>query len=82
MLGHRELSFDDYVAIVRRRKWILLLPAVLGAILAYSASLFLHDVYTSKTLVLVEQQKVPTAWSSPSTRKSLCNGWRPCRNRS
>jgi len=71
MLGHRELSFDDYVAIVRRRKWILLFPAVLGAILAYSASLFLHDVYTSKTLVLVEQQKVPDSVVKPVDSEEL-----------
>lgn len=71
MLGHRELSFDDYMAIVRRRKWILLLPAVLGAILAYSVSLFLHDVYTSKTLVLVEGQKVPDSVVKPVDSEEL-----------
>jgi polysaccharide chain length determinant protein (PEP-CTERM system associated) len=71
MLGHRELAFDDYIAIVRRRKWILLLPMVLGAILAYSVSLFLHDVYTSKTLVLVEGQKVPDSVVKPVDSEEL-----------
>lgn len=71
MLGHRELSFDDYVAIVRRRKWILFLPAVLGSVLAYSGSLFLHDVYTSRTLVLVEQQKVPDSVVKPVVSEDL-----------
>ena len=59
MLGHREMSIDDYLAIARRRKWLLVIPAIILPIIAYTASLFIADVYTSRTLVLVEQQKVP-----------------------
>ena len=59
MLGHRELTIDDYLAILRRRLWVILIPAVLGPVAAYLFSLALPERYTSKTLVLVEQQKVP-----------------------
>lgn len=59
MLGHRELSFDDYMAIFRRRRWIILIPALIVPVVAYLASLALPNRYTSQTLVLVEQQKVP-----------------------
>ncbi len=59
MLGHRELSIDDYLAIARRRKWIILIPALLVPIITFGISLALDDEYTSRTLVLVEGQKVP-----------------------
>jgi polysaccharide chain length determinant protein (PEP-CTERM system associated) len=59
MLGHRELSFEDYLAILRRRRWVIIIPVVLGPLIAFGISLKLHSQYTSQTLVLVEQQKVP-----------------------
>ena len=59
MLGHREMSIDDYLAIARRRKWVIIIPALLLPVIAFAYSLTLTDEYTSKTLVLVEQQKVP-----------------------
>ncbi|MBZ5515337.1 MAG: lipopolysaccharide biosynthesis protein [Acidobacteriia bacterium] len=59
MLGHRELNFEDYMAILRRRRWIILIPMVVAPLVTYLVSLTLSDRYTSRTLVLVEQQKVP-----------------------
>ena len=31
MPNQKELSFEDYVAILRRRRWLIIVPAVLGA---------------------------------------------------
>lgn len=59
MLGHRELTMEDYLAMLRRRLWVIVIPAVLGPVLAYGVSLGLAEQYTSQTLVLVEGQKVP-----------------------
>lgn len=59
MLGQREMTMEDYMGILRRRWWIVLIPAVLGPIIGYSVSQFLPEKYTSQTLVLVEQPKVP-----------------------
>ncbi len=59
MLGDRELSFNDYWVIVRRRRWVMLVPMLVLPVLAFLISLKLDDRYTSQTLVLVEQQKVP-----------------------
>ncbi len=59
MLGHREMSIDDYLAIARRRKWVIIIPALVLPVIVFAYSLTLADEYTSKTLVLVEQQKVP-----------------------
>lgn len=62
MLGHRELTLDDYLAILRRRLWVILIPALLGPVVAFLASLAIPNQYTSQTLVLVEQQKVPESY--------------------
>ena len=65
MIGHRELEFGDYLAIVRRRLWLILIPALIVPVLAYTVSLKLPNRYTSQTLVLVEQQKVPDNFVKP-----------------
>src|SRR5438445_527760 len=33
-----ELTFEDYVAILRRRRWLIIVPAVLGATIGYALS--------------------------------------------
>ena len=53
------MDFDDFLSILRRRWWIMLIPMVLGSVGAYLYSLTLRDRYTSQTLVLVEGHKVP-----------------------
>lgn len=62
MLGHRQLGFDDYMEILRKRWWMLLIPTVLGCGGVYLFSRTLANQYTSRTLVIVEQQKVPDAY--------------------
>ncbi|HLH07348.1 MAG TPA: Wzz/FepE/Etk N-terminal domain-containing protein [Terriglobales bacterium] len=65
MLPQRELTFEDYLQMVRRRIWWLLIPAALGVTIAYGVSRVLPTRYTSQTLVLVEQQKVPDSLVRP-----------------
>src|SRR5277367_3258224 len=64
-MTERELTPADYLAMLRRR-WILIAAcAVIGAPLAYGISLFLPSQYVSQTLVLVDQQTVPTDFVRP-----------------
>lgn len=64
-MTERELTPADYLAMLRRR-WILIAAcAVVGAPLAYGISLFLPSQYVSQTLVLVDQQTVPTDFVRP-----------------
>jgi polysaccharide chain length determinant protein (PEP-CTERM system associated) len=53
MLGHRQLNMEDYLAILRRRLWVILLGAVLGGVGAYLYSRQLPDLFTSRTLVMM-----------------------------
>ena len=71
MLGSRQLTWADYVSILRRRWWLVVIPTVLLPILAYVGSLWIPNRYTSKTSVLVEQQKVPDAFVRPVVAEEL-----------
>ena len=59
MLMQRELNLEDYLTIARRRWWIVVVPAIVFAIGAYTISLFVASRYTSETVVLVEEPAVP-----------------------
>jgi len=59
MIENRELTMDDYLAMLRRRaKWILI-PALLAPLAGWLISYSFPAKYTSQSLVLVEGQKVP-----------------------
>jgi len=65
MARQRELNFEDYLAILRRRSWLLVVPAVIGVAVGYFVSLILPARYTSHTVVLVEQPVVPDNYVKP-----------------
>jgi len=54
----RELTPQDYLAMLRRRWVVVTLFAILGAPIAYGVSRLLPSRYTSKTSVLIEQPTV------------------------
>ncbi len=65
MLGHRSLAPEDYLTILKKRWWILAIPAIVLPMIAYAASYLVQPQYVSQTLVLVEQQKVPDTYVKP-----------------
>ncbi len=71
MLGNRELTVDDYLAILRRRKWAIIVPMFLGPMIAFGFSLKIPSRYSSQTLVLVEQQRVPDSYVQPVVTEDL-----------
>ena len=71
MIGHRQLTIDDYLDILRRRRWLIVLPTLILPVVAYLISLKLPNLYTSQTLVLVEQQKVPDSFVKPVVTEDL-----------
>ena len=62
MLGHRALTVQDYTTILKRRWWILAIPAIIFPIVGYGITFLVKPQYVSQTLVLVEQQKVPESY--------------------
>jgi polysaccharide chain length determinant protein (PEP-CTERM system associated) len=71
MLGHREISADEYIAMLRRRWWIVLIPALIVPVITYSISLRIPNRYVSQTLVLIEGQKVPDRLVTPVVTEEL-----------
>src|SRR5580692_200692 len=64
MLGHRELAMEDYAALLKRRKWLVLVVSV-------AVSFVLPPKYESQTLVLIEQQRVPEDYVKPVVDEDL-----------
>lgn len=54
-----NLNPTDYVDIIKRRKWSLILPVVAVIILAAAVALLLPSVYRSEATILIEEQEVP-----------------------
>lgn len=71
MLGHRDLTLDDYAAILKRRVWLILACAFLMLVISFGISLVLPPVYESQTLILVEQQKIPEEYVRPVVSQDL-----------
>src|SRR5271156_672678 len=62
MLGHRALTVQDYLTILKRRWWMIAIPAIIFPIVGYLITYLVQPQYVSQTLVLVEQQKVPESY--------------------
>ncbi len=53
-------DLNDYLAILKRRQWQLIVPAVLVFALAVIVALAIPPVYRSSATILIEQQEIPT----------------------
>ena len=62
MIGHRQLTMEDYAAILRRHKRTLILLAILGPALGYLLCFALPKEYTSQTTILVDQPAVSASY--------------------
>ncbi len=65
MSGNRELQMDDYLAMLRRRLKVILIPALVAPLAGFLVSFVLPPKYTSQSTVLVEGQKVPDNYVLP-----------------
>src|SRR5713226_3413508 len=71
MTGRRPLATEDYLALLRRRWLLILVPAILGPAIAFGISLTLSSRYTSQTLILIERQRVPDSFVKPVITQDL-----------
>jgi polysaccharide chain length determinant protein (PEP-CTERM system associated) len=65
MIENRELTMDDYLQMLRRRLKVILIPTLLAPIVGFAVSYGFSPKYTSQSLVLVEEQKVPEGYVKP-----------------
>jgi polysaccharide chain length determinant protein (PEP-CTERM system associated) len=71
MLGHRELTMQDYTGILKRRFWLILVSAILFLGVGIGLTFIIQPQYVSKTLVLIERQKVPENYVQPVVTEDL-----------
>jgi len=58
-MENRELTMDDYLAMLRRRARVILIPMLLAPLAGFLISYVFSTKYTSQSLVLVEAAKIP-----------------------
>jgi polysaccharide chain length determinant protein (PEP-CTERM system associated) len=71
MIQNRELTMEDYVAMLRRRLWVIIIPALIAPAIGFGISYLLSAKYTSSASVLVEGQKVPEGYVKPILSEDL-----------
>lgn len=71
MVLQREFSFEDWLAALRRRRRLIIIPALLGAAAGYLLCRVLPVRYTSHTMVLVEEPVVPDNYVKPVVSEDL-----------
>ena len=54
------MTLHDYITVIRRRKWSLILPAFGVILLAVVVALVLPPTYKSTATILIEEQEIPT----------------------
>src|ERR1700676_3469695 len=71
MIQNRELTMDDYLAMLRRRAKVILIPALVAPLVGFLVSYAFAPKYTSQALILVEGQKVPETMVQPVVSQDL-----------
>jgi polysaccharide chain length determinant protein (PEP-CTERM system associated) len=71
MLGHRTLSLDDYLGILKRRWLLIAIPAVILPIVSLGIAYRLTPIYTSQTLVIIDSPRVPDEYVKPVVETNL-----------
>jgi uncharacterized protein involved in exopolysaccharide biosynthesis len=71
MIENRELTMDDYLAMLRRRLKVILIPTLLAPLVGFAVSYAFAPKYTSTSMVLVQEQKVPEGYVKPAITEDL-----------
>lgn len=58
-MENTELSLQDFLVILQRRKWHFLLPAGFVFLLSAAIALLLPPIYKSTATILIEEQEIP-----------------------
>ena len=61
-----SVLLQDHIVIFWRRKWRLVISLMLGVVAGYVACFFIPPSYQSSTLILIESQKVPISYGTPT----------------
>jgi polysaccharide chain length determinant protein (PEP-CTERM system associated) len=71
MLGHRELTMEDYAEILKRRFLLIVTSTLVFLAIGIALTHILSPKFQSQTLVLIEQQKVPEDYVKPVVEEDI-----------
>ncbi|BCS36084.1 chain-length determining protein [Luteitalea sp. TBR-22] len=71
MLPGRQLSIGALVAALRRWRWLVIVPAVIGIMGGLLASRFLPSLYRSDALIQIVPQRVPESYVSATVTEGV-----------
>ncbi len=71
MLGHRKLDVSEYTAILKRHWLLILIPAIIMPAIGFGLTFVLPPEYVSKTLVIIEPQRVAEQYVKPVVGNDL-----------
>ena len=67
----KPLSLHDYINIVLRRKWHIILPLVCSILISLGVYKFLPKLYKATTTILVQPQTVPEKYVQPTVTATI-----------
>jgi polysaccharide chain length determinant protein (PEP-CTERM system associated) len=70
-MTQRQLKFEDYVQILAKRKWLLIIPTLVATLGGLLATFAFQPQYSSQALLLVVQQQVPEGLVKPVVTQEL-----------
>jgi polysaccharide chain length determinant protein (PEP-CTERM system associated) len=65
------MNVEEYVALLLRRRWLVIFAAVLGTAAGFLLSIVVPPQYTSHTMVLVEEPVVPDSYVKPVVNEDV-----------
>jgi polysaccharide chain length determinant protein (PEP-CTERM system associated) len=71
MIPGKKYTPEEIVAMVWRRKWMILLPFVVISGATYFWAKSLDDSYRSETMIMVVPQRVPESYVKPATTENI-----------
>jgi uncharacterized protein involved in exopolysaccharide biosynthesis len=66
VLPGKKYTADEIVRILLRRKWLVLLPAVIGVAASVAVARRIAPMYRSETLIMVVPQRIPDTYVKPT----------------
>ena len=58
-MDERQIAPGDYLDILKRRKWSLILPFLIITMVAGVVAVMLPSIYLSQATILIEEQEIP-----------------------
>jgi len=66
-----KFSIEQYLEIIRYRKWLLIVPTVVMFLVTAVGTKFMSNYYRSQTLILVEAQKIPEDYVKSTVTQTI-----------